>query len=113
MSELNPCPFCGGKARKYVLNSGEMTIACANWYENGGNCRVDSSTAYYKRIETCIKHWNTRPIEQALTAELARTKEMLARLWFEYQKQTGFSSFYPNGMKGYEMGEEINKMKEK
>lgn len=75
VTELKPCPFCGGEAKKYLFNNGRITITCANWYQHGGSCKVDSSTAYCKRVETCAKHWNTRPIEQALTAELNALRE--------------------------------------
>ena len=52
MSELKPCPFCGG------------TNICTEKGINLNYC--DSCSA-----EANIEHWNNRPIEDALRARIA------------------------------------------
>jgi len=50
--ELRPCPFCGGT--KICTEKGINLNYC-------DNCSAESN----------IEHWNTRPIEDALTARIA------------------------------------------
>ena len=52
MSELKPCPFCGGT--KICTEKGINLNYC-------DNCSAESN----------IEHWNTRPIEDALNARIA------------------------------------------
>jgi hypothetical protein len=63
MSELKPCPFCGR----------EVTV------DKWGDVHCDNNNQYIDEGEYCPndiilkpKEWNTRPIEDDLTAELAR-----------------------------------------
>ena len=66
MSELKPCPFCGR----------EVTV------DKWGDVHCDNNNQYIDEGEYCPndiilkpKEWNTRPIEDDLTAELARRDE--------------------------------------
>ena len=52
MSELKPCPFCGGT--KICTEKGINLNYC-------DNCSAESN----------VEHWNTRPIEDALQARIA------------------------------------------
>ena len=61
MSELKPCPFCGG------------TKICTEKGINLNYC--DSCSA-----EANIEHWNTRPIEDALNKRIAESEEAFMKL---------------------------------
>ena len=61
MSELKPCPFCGGEAH---YNPYLNKVWCSN-----KECEGNSGS--WK-----IAEWNTRPIEDALRAENERLKEL-------------------------------------
>mgnify|MGYP002681909035 CR=1 FL=1 len=52
MSELKPCPFCGGT--KICTEKGINLNYC-------DNCSAESN----------VEHWNTRPIEDALNRRIA------------------------------------------
>lgn len=69
MSELKPCPFCGGKA-KHVISS-RMNGDTSKWHkimcENSFQCGAELGTAisgYQPDYEDCIKNlkerWNKR-----------------------------------------------------
>lgn len=55
LSNLRPCPFCGGT--KICTEKGINLNYC-------DNCSAESN----------VEHWNTRPIEDALRAEIARLR---------------------------------------
>ena len=57
--ELKPCPFCGGEARLIEMQ-GISEIYCAKCCISTGQCREN----------TAINRWNTRPVEDALKAEI-------------------------------------------
>ncbi len=62
--KLKPCPFCGG--------DGE--IVGAKWHPfvtcSSGICSLGN-------IAYTVKEWNTRPIEDRLTAEVARLRGLV------------------------------------
>ena len=58
MSELKPCPFCGGEAR--LVNCGSPMVVCLH-----GCCQIVDD-------KNSVEHWNTRPIEDELRAELEK-----------------------------------------
>ena len=62
MSELKPCPFCG----KEPAIDNNFAI-CVN-----DDCELSD---YWSGLEDCS--WNTRPIEDALTARIAELEEEL------------------------------------
>ena len=67
MSELRPCPFCGempiGQDDRYMCS----TLGCV--------MQEDTISA---------KEWNTRPIEDALTARIAELKDVLEKVYDEW-----------------------------
>ena len=69
MSELKPCPFCGSKAKTHPVHAnliGCPDLACA------------AGAKYIGRYT-----WNTRPLEDAKDAEIAKLKsqELSSRVW--------------------------------
>lgn len=66
MDELKPCPFCGGKA-DYVGTE----IECLE-------CGVMMPKTF--AFEMQVDNWNTRPIEDALRAQLAEAQAEVERL---------------------------------
>ena len=53
MSDLKPCPFCGGKARLNEYKDGEV------WYEVWcDECAV--RTEQYETVDEAVKVWNRR-----------------------------------------------------
>jgi len=59
--ELRPCPFCGGT--KICTEKGINLNYC-------DNCSAESN----------VEHWNTRPIEDELRAEIERLKVRIEEL---------------------------------
>lgn len=58
MSELKPCPFCGGKARLFV--DGGVRVVCSKCYV-GTMSLTDNIVEYESNaVETVIKAWNRR-----------------------------------------------------
>ena len=66
MSELKPCPFCGQEAEESFAGGGN--IACGN-----RDCQAGMLMLY-------PSVWNTRPIEDALRAQLAERDALIERL---------------------------------
>lgn len=64
MSELKPCPFCGSTDIKL-----HDEISHAVW------CQECFAEVPSIDIESAIKLWNTRPIEDALNARIAELEE--------------------------------------
>lgn len=64
VTKLKRCPFCGEPARRYIDNSGDRPsnrVGCIQLCEYG----MDEET------------WQSRPIEDALTAELTQARDVL------------------------------------
>ena len=55
MTEIKPCPFCGGEATFISDHRGE-DIAC----QNDGCCTNPSTSDFYDTYEEAIEAWNTR-----------------------------------------------------
>lgn len=51
MSELLPCPFCGGEADIYAISENIMNVRCTNCY---------GETCSYFKAKDAIEAWNTR-----------------------------------------------------
>lgn len=67
MSELKPCPFCGGEAyfqEKYHVFQ-DIEIGCSDCTASGPlfNEYGDNDDALEKNRANAIKHWNTRVTE--------------------------------------------------
>jgi len=80
MSELKPCPFCGKvddlySIPRYLQVTKEETKEI-EWAVGCKRCDVHLYRARYAKDDG-IATWNTRPIEDALRAELARLLEKL------------------------------------
>ena len=61
MSEMKPCPFCGGT--KICTEKGINLNYC-------DNCSAESN----------VEHWNTRPIEDALKQRIAELEAYIDEL---------------------------------
>ena len=61
MSEIKPCPFCGGT--KICTEKGINLNYC-------DNCSAESN----------VEHWNTRPIEDALNKRIAELEAEIDQL---------------------------------
>jgi Lar family restriction alleviation protein len=77
MSDLKPCPFCGGNEVKLYIDDGLGVFSY--YYEIVcRHCGLSNKSIYANRdrVENAaIKHWNTRPIEDALRKEIAQLKK--------------------------------------
>lgn len=70
MSELKPCPFCGKQPVSLVTSNNSMFIGC--------NHGISALTVYVlSDPETSVLEFNSRPIEDALKAELKATDALL------------------------------------
>ena len=65
MSELLPCPFCGGEAKVCRGIYGSWFVRCANDYKNMANhgCYVSPTTTAKDTEAEAIAAWNTRAVE--------------------------------------------------
>ena len=56
MSELKPCPFCGGKATSVLYHNRNLSFI--RYFVKCQHCLV--ATENYEKRETAIKAWNRR-----------------------------------------------------
>ena len=72
MSELKPCPFCGGmpKVNDWTLKG----ITDKRCFCDNENCPV------YLSKTIAIDDWNTRPIEDALQSRIAELEALVDEL---------------------------------
>lgn len=75
MSELKPCPFCGGKEGRDIEIRSEGVERIV--YECD-NCGATGPHGY--SAKNAFDQWNTRPIEDLLTAENERLKKALSAI---------------------------------
>jgi len=68
MSELKPCPFCGGEAKYQMAGLRNCIVQC----DRGALCL---HLAPNDKPGEARDSWNTRPTEDALRAELECMKE--------------------------------------
>lgn len=62
MSELKPCPFCGGEAAVFTYNNEEYDVKCRNPYCLAKSSRWDTEAE-------AIDAWNTRTDDYKQAAE--------------------------------------------
>lgn len=68
--ELKACPFCGGEAYIEKKWNGKSPIIKSDDYQYFAVCRSCACEGPWRKTEgNAIREWNTRPIEDALTAE--------------------------------------------
>ena len=54
--ELKRCPFCGGKARRYIAVSGLVHVYCPS----SNRCKVHPTTDFLKTQKEADAAWNRR-----------------------------------------------------
>jgi uncharacterized protein (DUF342 family) len=69
--ELKPCPFCGSEATMNERNAMEEFVNCSK-----PGCSLSETWA----VAIFIDNWNTRPREDALTAELDKRERQVKNL---------------------------------
>ena len=57
MTELKPCPFCGGKARLFV--NGGVRVVCTRCYVST-MILTDNMEYESNAVETVVEAWNRR-----------------------------------------------------
>lgn len=70
MSDLKPCPFCGATAdAKTFPRDAEFSAYVVCW-------KCGTAGPPREKGEAAIEAWNTRPVEDAKDAEIARLRKM-------------------------------------
>ena len=75
MSDLKPCPFCGGDVQLYNIDDDGLGGFSYYYEVVCRHCGLSNKSIYADRdrVENAaIKHWNTRPIEDALRKEISQ-----------------------------------------
>jgi Lar family restriction alleviation protein len=72
MSELKPCPFCGEMP--------ELSTRPCYYYQCVKSGCEGQEVSWNNTEEEALKSWNTRPIEDALCAEVAKLMKENQRL---------------------------------
>lgn len=59
MTELLPCPFCGGEAELKQYQSGDWQVIC---YHADGciMLKSDIDNCYWENVQTLARQWNSR-----------------------------------------------------
>lgn len=77
MTELKPCPFCGGEF-KYSQEPHDNYPVAGMWYayhtKPGFECHLDFR-GHFDTIEELVTAWNTRAGEKDITDELVEVLE--------------------------------------
>lgn len=70
VSELKPCPFCGGEACKAFRSgrTGRTPVTQSRWFRGAVKCSsCGVATPEKANPEAAVKSWNTRKQELART----------------------------------------------
>lgn len=92
MDDLRPCPFCGSKPIMEISEDVRLGIielancVCRNCGASSPLIQVRSTPYFEVRMQ---KLWNTRPLEDALRAELETARARIAELELLYQMAQG------------------------
>ncbi len=73
MTDLLPCPFCGGKADWYIATADlfAQQMGCGLSEKNSVECEGCGASSFeHKTRERAIKAWNTRTTPQPDTEKL-------------------------------------------
>ena len=81
MSDLKPCPFCGGEAR--LLLNAKRKIYGTDEYRTGvvACCNVCEARMFYGSEKLTIEAWNRRSQPQRPKGEWIRKKELVPLPW--------------------------------
>jgi len=71
MSEMKPCPFCGGEPTSSNEFDDEVLFY---------GCTKDIDCPMYDAPFVNLENWNTRPIEDALNARVAELEALVQQL---------------------------------
>ena len=80
MSELKACPFCGTSVVGIEYDGLYRWVECGNMDCSAAGKVFAFLTDVGNADHIVANNWNTRPIEDKLTAELARRDEIISRL---------------------------------
>ena len=101
MSELLPCPFCGGKAH---------TIEPARYGKSWGvRCECGAFLGFEQTEAEAIAAWNTRAIHGTLTAEQVREVIFDCSAYARYDG----AQYYANGINMQAIADELNSRAER
>lgn len=89
MSELKPCPFCGGEANviDHHNDDGSVSVGC-----NNDTCLGFSGLGWlYKTEAEAIAAWNTRA-ERTCKIESSYLNDFTSNheCWYEFEMQCGY-----------------------
>lgn len=97
MTELKPCPFCGGKAKEGERLTEDYNIA--NFIICGDSgCRANiGMIGSFAKKEKAISAWNTRPetperaalrelVDSILAKEIATDSKYITEAWERYRR---------------------------
>lgn len=69
MTDMKPCPFCGGKPELGSYSRfGNWIVVCS---------KCEAETQIYETEQEAIEAWNTRQVEDELNKEIKRLREAL------------------------------------
>jgi hypothetical protein len=77
IGQLKPCPFCGNDTPYF---SPRRSFGAGGWSPSTVKCRKCGYYIHADDDDLVIKNWNTRPIEDQLSAELADAKSSIDAL---------------------------------
>lgn len=87
MSELKPCPFCGGTNIKL----GQVEISCPQeigYYHHCDECNSSNEVIPY--MDKAVAEWNTRPIEDALLARAEAAEKVIRGMFPMWAAAMGY-----------------------